>query len=61
MKTTSGVLDYRRYMVDMYGEKGVDELEALSRKIKKYSRPEVEDIKQDFREQIKYHTERIGG
>ena len=60
MKTTGGVLDYRRYMVDMYGEDGVDELEALSRTIKKYNRAEVADIKSDFQAQIKFHTTRIG-
>ena len=60
MKTTGGVLDYRRYMVDMYGEDGVDELEALSRKVKKYTRAEVEDIAADFKAQIKFHTERLG-
>ena len=60
MKTTGGVLDYRRYMVDMYGEDGVDELEALSRTIKKYNRAEVADIKSDFQAQIKFHKTRIG-
>jgi hypothetical protein len=60
MKTTGGVLAYRRYMVDMYGEDGLDELEAESRKVKKYSRQEVEDIAADFKEQIKFHLERIG-
>ena len=60
MKTTGGVLAYRRYMVDMYGEDGLDHLEAESRKIKKYNRTEVEDIKTDFKEQIKFHSERIG-
>ena len=60
MKTTGGVLAYRRYMVDMYGEDGLDELEALSRKVKKYTRAEVEDIAVDFKAQIKFHTERIG-
>jgi len=60
MKTTGGVLQYRRYMVEMYGEKGVDELEVLSRNIKKYNRAEVADIKADFQKQIKFHSERIG-
>ena len=59
-KTTLGVLEYRRYMVGMYGEDAVDELEALSRTIKKYTRQEVADIKTDFLKQIKFHSERIG-
>ena len=60
MKTTGGVLAYRRYMVDMYGEDGLDDLEAESRKVKKYTRAEVEDIAADFKAQIKFHTKRIG-
>ena len=59
-KTTLGILAYRRYMVGMYGEDAVDELEALSRTIKKYTRDEVADIKTDFLKQIKFHSERIG-
>ena len=58
--TTLGVLAYRRYMVDMYGEGAVDELEALSRTVKKYNRAEVADIKSDFQAQIKFHKTRIG-
>ena len=59
-KTTLGILEYRRYMVGMYDEDAVDELEALSRSIKKYNRAEVADIKSDFQAQIKFHQTRIG-
>ena len=59
-KTTLGILEYRRYMVGMYGEDAVDELEALSRTIKKWTREEVADIKTDFLKQIKFHEKRIG-
>ena len=59
-KTTLGILEYRRYMVGMYGEDAVDELEALSRTIKKWTRDEVADMKNDFLKQIKFHSERIG-
>jgi hypothetical protein len=63
--TTSGVLIYRRYLISLYeeegrGEDGLDELEALSRTTKKYTRAEVEDITADFKKQIKYHRQRIG-
>ena len=58
--TTSGVLDYRKYMIDIYDEDAVDELWALSRTIKKWTREEVADIKSDFKEQIKFHKQRIG-
>ena len=59
-KTTLGVLEYRRYMIDTYDEDAVDEMVALSRTIKKYTREEVADIKADFLKQIKFHEKRIG-
>ena len=58
--TTSGTIIYRRYLVGCYGEDGLDEMEALSRTTKKYTRAEVNDIKADFKEQIKFHKQRIG-
>ena len=58
--TTSGTIIYRRYLVGCYGEDGLDDIEALSRTTKKYTRAEVEDIKADFKEQIKFHKQRIG-
>ena len=58
--TTKGVLDYRKYMIDIYDEDAVDELWALSRTIKKWTREEVADIKSDFQAQIKFHKTRIG-
>ena len=59
-KTTLGILEYRRYMIDTYDEDAVDELEDLSRTIKKWTREEVADIKSDFQAQIKFHKTRIG-
>lgn len=53
MKTASGVLDYRRYMVEMYGEDFVTEIEMLSRETKKYFRPELEDLKSELKDRIK--------
>jgi hypothetical protein len=47
-------------MIDTYDEDAVDELWALSRTIKKWTRDEVADIKADFLKQIKFHSERIG-
>jgi hypothetical protein len=47
-------------MVGLYGEDGLDEMEALSRTTKKYTREEVKDIKADFKEQIKFHKQRVG-
>ena len=59
-KTTLGILAYREYMIYWYKEDGVDEMVALSRTIKKYTRQEVADIKADFLQQIKFHEKRIG-
>jgi len=60
MKTASGVLDYRRYMVGMYGEELVRDLEQLSKQPKKYSRSEVEELSNEFKRQIKEQEARLG-
>ena len=60
MKTTSGVLAYRRYMVGMYGEELVKELERLSKQPKKYTRSEIEELSAEFKRQIKIQEERLG-
>ena len=60
MKDSQTVLKYRQWMVEMYGEKGVQELEALSYETKKFTRQEVADLVADFKEQIKYHEGRLG-
>tara|TARA_R110000868_G_scaffold48541_5_gene157458 strand:+ start:555 stop:986 length:432 start_codon:yes stop_codon:yes gene_type:complete len=58
--TTSGILEYRRYMIDMIGEDGLDELEAQSRLTKKFTHDELDDIRADYAAQIKHHEKRIG-
>ena len=60
MKTASGVLDYRRFMVGMYGEELVQELEQLSKQTKKYTRAEVEELTAEFKRQIKEQEARLG-
>jgi len=60
MKDSLTVLRYRNWMVDMYGEKGVNDLESLAYQTKKFTREELADLVADFKEQIKYHEERIG-
>ena len=60
MKTASGVLDYRRYMVSMYGEELVRDLEQLSKQPKKYTRQEVEELGAEFKRQIKEQEARLG-
>ena len=60
MKDSQTVLRYRQWMVDMYGEKGVKDLEALSYETKKFTRAEVADLVADFKQQIKYHEGRLG-
>jgi len=44
---------YTLYMIDMYGKEWVEELEILKHKTKKYTRDELEEIKKDFKRQIK--------
>lgn len=56
----SVVLDYRRYMVGMYGEELVRELEQLSKQPKKFTRYELEELKAEFAKQIKIQEERLG-
>jgi hypothetical protein len=60
MKTASGVLDYRRYMVGMYGEELVRDLELLAKQPKKYSRQEVQELSDEFKRQIKEQEHRLG-
>jgi uncharacterized alpha-E superfamily protein len=60
MKRASTVLSYRRYMVEMYGQKFVNNLEKEAKQIKKFTRSELEQMKADFKEQIKYQLKRIG-
>jgi hypothetical protein len=60
MKTASGVLDYRRYMVGMYGEELVQDLEQLAKQPKKFARAELEDLAAEFRRQIREQEARLG-
>jgi uncharacterized alpha-E superfamily protein len=59
MKKASGVLDYRRYMVDMYGEKFVAELELRSKKTVKHARAELESLLAEYRRQIVEQEQRL--
>ncbi len=45
--------NYRRYMIDMYGEDFHKQLFAISLKPKKYSMPEVRDMLADLKERVK--------
>lgn len=60
MKQTTTVLKYRDYMVAMYGEKFVAELEQQARQVCKQSRSEIEAIADDFAERIKQQGKRLG-
>mgnify|MGYP002884630991 CR=1 FL=1 len=61
MKDNLTILEYRRFMVDMYGDDEVKAMEQLARQPKKYNRAEVADIVADFKVQIKRHEERLKG
>lgn len=51
---------YATFMVDMYGRDFVEALHRKSREVKKWNRLELEELIQDFKDQIKYHQDRIG-
>jgi hypothetical protein len=53
MKKSSVVLDYRRYMDDMYGKDFVDELVQRSKQPHKHNRQEIEDRIQEVKDLIK--------
>ena len=60
MKDSLTVLKYRNYMVDMYGEDFVKELEQKAYETKKFTREEVADLVTYFKAEIKHHEGRIG-
>ena len=60
MKKASTVLDYRRKMVDYYGEAFVNDLIARSKQTFKPSREWIAEQVQYFKEQIAFHEKRLG-
>jgi len=52
MKLSSTILAYRRYMVDMYGEHFVTQLEIESSKPKKFTADELYTLKKELNERI---------
>ena len=60
MKTASGILDYRLFMTETYGEEFVMELHRLSRSTKKYNRVELEEMKADLKIRLEEQQERLG-
>ena len=59
MKTATGVLEYRRYMVEMYGEDEVRHIEDISKKPHKWVRSDILSYHKEVKELIKYHESRI--
>ena len=59
MKKASCVLAYRKYMVEMYGQKFVNNLEKESKQSKKFTRDELDTLKKELKEQITYHEKRV--
>ena len=53
--------DYRRYMVEMYGEDYVEWLTDTKREIRKYTRAELEEFISETKEAIKDQESRLGG
>ena len=60
MKTTEGVLDYKNFIVDFYGQETLDELIELSHKTVKWNRCDLEDKILEYKARIKEQEERIG-
>jgi len=61
MKTTKIQEAYRIYMEDMYGARRIRAMQKLAwRAAPKFKRQDVLDLQKEFREQIKYHEQRIG-
>lgn len=60
MKKASTVLEYRRAMVDYYGEGFVNELIARSKQTFKPDRQWIAEQVEYFKEQIAFHEKRLG-
>jgi len=60
MKKASGVLVYRRFMVDQYGSGFVVDLEQKASELKKWSRVDLMELIKEFKSRIKEQEERIG-
>ena len=59
--TSTTVLDYRDYMVEMYGKEWVEWLRKESQKIKKWTRPELLELHLEIKEQLKFQSKRLHG
>lgn len=57
---TNGILVYRKYMIEMYGEDGLKRLEEQSRTINKWVKSEIAELHDDIKQQLKYQRERLG-
>lgn len=61
MKTTKIQEAYRIYMEDMYGPRRIRAMQKLAwRAPPKFYRQDILDLQKEFRDQIKYHEQRIG-
>ncbi len=57
-KYKSGQLDnYTLFMIDTFGRERVDELHLEKHKLHKYSIPELQDMRADYKERIKKLSE----
>ena len=59
MKVSSTILAYRRFMVDMYGEEFVNQLEIESSKPKKFTADELCALKKELNERINERLDEI--
>ena len=49
---SGNLIEYHRYMLDMYGQEGIDDLYELSKTTVKFSIPDLLDIEADYRQKL---------
>ena len=54
-------IPYTLFMIDTYGKEFVHELHALKNESKKYTRDELAEMAEEFKDQIRYHENRVVG
>jgi len=60
MRNGDAAQRYTVYMIDMYGRDFVDQMLADAKKPKKLYSADYREMIADYKEQIKYHLDRIG-
>ncbi len=56
---TKVISAYRRYLIDIYGEEFLNDMEALARKPAKFDRAEIENLTKTLKTQIKQYESQL--